>query len=426
VETGGTIFNAVSSQVWSGEAAVHVSLVNWVKGEYNAPKKLATQLGDSRESPWRYEENIESINSALSSGVDVSQAQTLAVNRSVKCCYQGQTHGHDGFLLDRAEAEAIILGSSKSRQVLFPYLTAEDLLSELTSQPRRYAIDFSPNSEAKSRQYKTLFSRVRSQVKPKRKQAREEEIKRNQIILKNTPNARVNHHHENFYKRWWLFSYPRPELIQKLARMGRYIACGQVMKRPIFEFISTEIRPNAALMVFTFEDDYSFGILQSSLHWLWVTNRCSTLKRDFRYTSHSVFDTFPWPQSPTIEQIEAIAAAAVALRHLRREQMHTDRLSLRELYRSLDQPGDTALHHAHAQLDACVRHAYGLTDRDAPLTFLLNLNTTIAHREANHQPVTAPGLPPIVLADPTQIRRFTSTDCIRCAIPDSGLEPNLH
>ena len=29
---GGTITEAVSTQVWSGEAAVHVSIVNWMKG----------------------------------------------------------------------------------------------------------------------------------------------------------------------------------------------------------------------------------------------------------------------------------------------------------------------------------------------------------------------------------------------------------
>ena len=32
-----------------------------------------------------------------------------------------------------------------------------------------------------------------------------------------------------------------------------------------------------------------------------------------------VFDTFPWPQSPTRKQIAEVAAAAVALRALRRE-----------------------------------------------------------------------------------------------------------
>lgn len=33
VAGGGTIIEAVSTQVWSGDAAVHVSIVNWVKAE---------------------------------------------------------------------------------------------------------------------------------------------------------------------------------------------------------------------------------------------------------------------------------------------------------------------------------------------------------------------------------------------------------
>ncbi len=38
VANAGTITEAVSSQVWSGDAAVHVSLVNWVKDEYKGKK----------------------------------------------------------------------------------------------------------------------------------------------------------------------------------------------------------------------------------------------------------------------------------------------------------------------------------------------------------------------------------------------------
>jgi hypothetical protein len=178
--------------------------------------------------------------------------------------------------------------------------------------------------------------------------------------------------------------------------MDRYIACGQVMKRPIFEFVSTKIRPNAALIVFTFDDDYSFGILQSSLHWIWTTHRCSTLKRDFRYTSQSVFETFPWPQDPTIAQVTAIASAAADLRQLRHTLMQADHLSLRDLYRTLDLPGETPLHHAHARLDSAVRTAYGLDVQADPLAFLLALNQAIARREALQQPVTAPGLPSTV------------------------------
>ena len=51
-----------------------------------------------------------------------------------------------------------------------------------------------------------------------------------------------------------------------------------------------------------------------------------------------VFDTFPWPQTPTKGQIAEVAAAAVALRGLRREIMANLRYSLRTLYRSLEEP----------------------------------------------------------------------------------------
>ena len=40
VNTGGTITEAVSTQVWSGDAVVHVSIVNWIKGDEPGEKKL--------------------------------------------------------------------------------------------------------------------------------------------------------------------------------------------------------------------------------------------------------------------------------------------------------------------------------------------------------------------------------------------------
>ncbi len=52
VNEGGTILEAVSSQPWSGEAAVHVSIVNWIKGESKATKTLQLLTGTDREGPW--------------------------------------------------------------------------------------------------------------------------------------------------------------------------------------------------------------------------------------------------------------------------------------------------------------------------------------------------------------------------------------
>lgn len=194
-------------------------------------------------------------------------------------------------------------------------------------------------------------------------------------------------------------------MLDKLATVPRYIACARVTKRPIFEFVDSGIRPSDVVQVFPLPDDYSFGVLQSGIHWLWFVERCSTLKGDFRYTSDTVFDAFPWPQSPTLAQVEAVAEAAVSLRILRRQVMDNSGWNFRELYRTLDLPGANPLKAAHGALDIAVRGAYGMGPNEDPLTFLLSLNDELADREADGQPVVGPGLPSV-----EGTRPFITTD----------------
>lgn len=83
--------------------------------------------------------------------------------------------------------------------------------------------------------------------------------------------------------------------------------------------------------------------------------------------------------------------------------------SLRDLYRTLELPGQNPLRDAHEQLDAAVRAAYGMKAGADPLAFLLALNQQVAAREAKGEPVTAPGLPPCV----RDAAEFVTDDCIR-------------
>ncbi|MHA0036027.1 DNA methyltransferase [Deinococcus sp. PESE-38] len=310
VQHGGTITDAVGTQVWSGDAAVHVSIVNWVKGESRALKHLAWQAGDHRDSPWKSLE-LPVINAALSAGTDVTGAKRLDANARSGACYQGQTHGHKGFLLDGLEAGQMLSADARNAEVIFPYLTGDELLRTSPPHPTRYVIDFQPRDVFGARGYKLPFGRVEREVLPTREAAAAEEEQRNAEVLAENPKAKTNKHHRNFLNQWWLLSYGRGELIGKIARVNRYIVCSRVTKRRIFEFISSEIRPNDKLQVFLFEDDYSFGILSSALHWEWFKARCTTLKADFNYNSEAIFDTFPWPQAPTPEQVRGVAAAAV-------------------------------------------------------------------------------------------------------------------
>ena len=410
VANGGTIHDAVSTQVWSGEAAVHVSIVNWVKdagGSLTPPFKLIFQRGDAEDSPWESYE-VDLINSSLSIGFDVASATRLAANMKSGACYQGQTHGHKGFLLDATTARQIKRANSRNGQVVFPYLTADEMLGNVVGEPARYVIDFHPRDIIDSSAYVEPYRIVKATVLPARQKAADEEKERNKPVLDAKPEAKVNHHHANFLKQWWLLSYARGELIERVSHIPRYVACGQVTKRPIFEFVSAKIRPNAALTVFPLADDYCFGILQSGLHFEWFKARCSTLKGDFRYTSDTVFDTFPWPQAPAKKALRTVADAAAELRKLRRERMAQLGWSLRELYRTLDEPGASPLKDAHAALDAAVRTAYGMAATDDPLSFLLSLNAECAAAEKAGKPITPPGLP----LPPAEHAAYITEDCI--------------
>ena len=405
LHNGGTITEAVSTQVWSGEAAVHVSIVNWIKGKQTGRKKLYTQVGDAKDSPWEVVE-LEEINSALSPKFDVTQAKKLIVNAGSGTCYQGQTHGHEGFLLIPDEAAVMIEQCQSNTQVIFPHLTGDDLLSR--NAPQRYIIDFHSLDILEASKYTEPFTRIKELVLSTRKTAAEKERQRNEEAFKDNPGVKVNRHHQNFLAKWWLLSYPRPELIEKIASLPRYIVCSRVTKRPIFEFIDSRIRPSDVLQVFPLPDDYSFGILQSGIHWAWFTARCSTLAAQFRYTSNTVFNSFPFPQSPTLAEIKKVAAAGVKLRQLRRKVMAENQWSLRELYRTLDLPGDNPLRRAQKELDNAVRKVYKMKGKEDPLKFLLASNEDVAAREAQGKPVVAPGLPSWV----EDTNEFITDDCV--------------
>jgi hypothetical protein len=408
VANGGVIVDAVSTQVWSGEAQVHVSIVNWVKGAAPGKKLLTWQEGDTINSPWA-KVRLDEINPALSTRVDVTAARSLLVNVESRACYQGQTHGHAGFLLEPDEAAAMLRESKKNGAVIFPFLIGEDLVGRTDGSASRYVIDFQQMDVHAASVYQGPFARVKERVLPDRKTAAQREKSRNDEVADASLKGPVNKHHTFFLDRWWQLAWGRGELIARLSTMPRYIACARVTKRPIFEFVSTSIRPNDALQVFALPDDYSFGILQSVVHWDWFVERCSTLTRRFRYTSDTVFDSFPWPQAPTLAQARKVAKAAVEVRTLRQRVMKQHDLSRRDLYRQLEEPGKSPIKDAHAALDGAVRDAYEMKAKDDVLSFILELNLRLAQREVMGEKVSGPGLPAAV----TDPRPFLTSDSIQ-------------
>ena len=133
--------------------------------------------------------------------------------------------------------------------------------------------------------------------------------------------------------------------------------------------------------------------MQSCFHLEWFNARCSTLKADPRYTEETVFSTFPWPQSPTKNQIIKISSIVDEIMEIRSRDMKSHKLGLRELYNTFNLPGKNQLKEAHQKLNEAVRQAYGMPKNQDILSFLLNLNKKLYDKEERGLKILGPGLP---------------------------------
>lgn len=372
VDSGGVITSAVPSLEWQGDAQVHVSIVNWVKRDDGRPKELWLAEGTSLlEVPW--------INSSLTADIDLRRALPLKVNTTPKTCFQGQTPGHVAGFLVRDPQEAAQLAADDTAGVVRPFVTGDDLNG--SGRPERWVIDFAADDAALARrQAPTAFDRLKAVVLPDRQAKADREALANQRVLATNPGARVNWHHRNFLNRWWQQSYRRADFLQRLDDLDRYIGLSRyaVAGRPsIYAFLDTGIRPSDKVVAFTFDDDYSFGVLASATHRIWFERRCTTLGQALAYTNSTVYDTFPWPQAPAAAHVAAIVDAAQALLEHRDDRTQQG-IPLSAQYDALRSPGRNPLRDLHARLDAAVRGAYGFAGPDDDIPGLLALNQAVA------------------------------------------------
>ena len=291
--------------------------------------------------------------------------------------------------------------NEKNAEVLFPFLTGRDFLNLQGEkrEPKRFMIDFGQMSILEAKRYKEPFQHIKNTVLLDVKSKAENEIKKH-----GKPkdwNAHLNH--------WWRHWRSRPDLIKAISRVEKYIIISRTAKKPVVcEFISNNIRIADAVVTFDFEDNYSFGVLQSSIHLEWLEPCGGSLKGDFRYTGDTVFSTFPWPQNPTKSQIKKVSLVVQSLMQIRKETMSKNNWGLRELYNTLEDTGKNPLKEVHEKLDKAIREAYGMGKNEDILKFLLNLNKELYLKEEKGQKVVGPGLP-LSVKNP---KEFITKDCI--------------
>ncbi len=97
-DNGGTITEAVSTQAWSGDAVVHVC--HRQLGQGRAARQEKAFYADWRpDGIARGKWSRWTDRTGLFRDVRRDAGPATAVNIDSGACYQGQTHGHEGFLL---------------------------------------------------------------------------------------------------------------------------------------------------------------------------------------------------------------------------------------------------------------------------------------------------------------------------------------
>jgi methylase of polypeptide subunit release factors len=324
---GVTLYRAATKMPWPGKASLEIALV-W--GTRQTPAPAAVLNG--RE--------VEAISAHLAESGAVVHGSPRRIVENRGLAYVGSYVLGRGFVLDRAGADKLCDEDPRSAEVIVPYLDGRDITESCPVAPSRWVIQLDERSEDEARDYRAIWRHLERHVKPER-------MSKDAIRY-----PRMVH-------TWWRHWNNRRALYARTRTLDQMIVRARVSSTHGFAFVPTRLVASEQVVVFAFDDDARFGVLQSSLHEHWVTAHASTLGAGLRYTPSDCLETFPFP--PLDPQI---AQCAGALRVEREQASRDRRLGLTALYRELHAgvPWLETLRTLTAALDRAVVDAYGWGD----------------------------------------------------------------
>jgi hypothetical protein len=341
LEKDNNIFSANSRSAWPGKASVTISLVWVVKGSWSGCVRLNN-------------ENVQTIDSTLSSGGGRSESpKRLESNFSLS--FQGSIPLGKGFVIPLEEAEAILSADKKYSDVIYGYLTGQELNIDPEYKPSQLIINFSDwpldvnNSPAGysgpvAADYPECLKILEARVKPERDKV----------------NRKVRR------ERWWQYAERAKGLysaIQNLkwslaiaTQATKYVAFGRVSGRNVYS--------NAIAVIAS--DDFSVAaVVSSSLHDVWSRRYGSYNLMLIRYSPSDLFDTFPLPRS-SLDELRVLGEKYFIARE---GVMLLNGIGLTEFYNAIHNPGELDVNYQsfralQIKLDCLVASAYGWGDID--------------------------------------------------------------
>jgi type II restriction/modification system DNA methylase subunit YeeA len=368
IKESGDIFFAWADRPWILDgASVRVAMVGFDNGD-----EQERRLDGA---------SVSTINSDLSSSVDLTQAEVLPENDNI--AFQGPVKvGH--FELTNEQAMDFIRSPNpngrSNADVIKPWMNASDITGRSRGM---WIIDFGEMDSHEAALFERPFEYVKQNVEPFRK--------KNNDLQRRTF--------------WWRLGRSGSDLRAAKAGKTRLIITPRVAKHRIFVWADANLVPDSRLFVFSRDDDYFFGVLHSRVHETWSLNTCSWhgVGNDPTYNTSSCFKTFPFPWPPgkethdskSVRMISDTAKNLVEKRDtwLSPNGLPSNDLKLRTLT-NLYNARPTWLDDLHRSLDSAVLQAYGwsatITDNEI-LQNLLALNQARAKKAVEGQLSEPPG-----------------------------------
>jgi hypothetical protein len=324
-----TIGRAEKSRVWPGVAAIQVAEV-WCHRERTAE---LTILGGRL---------VPGISPLL---VPISRASGVpfALAESSGIAFQGTVVLGLGFTMSPDRALELIERDLRNRDVLFPYINAEDVCDRSDVSARRWIINFGTRSELEARAFQACFEQLEKTVRPEREKS--------SAAVRRYP--------------WWLHWRPRPELQRMISRVSSVIAMPLVSKYSIPMRLPSGYVYAHLLGIFVSESDSLYGIISSGIHRAWSRARGSTLETRSRYTPTDCFETFALPRG----EEEPIGSTMRRLHDHRAAFLLASGRGLTATYNRVHSRDESdvdvlLLRNLHTELDYGVLAAYGWSDID--------------------------------------------------------------
>lgn len=330
---GCRVVRGVSSTPWPGGATLEVAKLWMTRG---------TWMGEVL------------LNGEVVNEIDASLRPRSRVGgtpkRLVRCAgrsFRGTIVLGMGFTLGEAEARALMDRDSRNAEVLFPYLSAEDIARDPQQRASRWVINFFDWPVERAESYPDCFDLVHRLVRPDRERGRG----KNPIGT-----ARA--------EKWWQFASYTKSLYTAIDGLDRVIAIPNTSKHVAPTFVVADAIYSNSLVVVASDQPDALGALLSNHHWWWAATTASTMRTDIRYAPTDCFETFVQP-APAV----AIAELGSELDTHRSALMLHRCEGLTKTYNRVHDLNENAadivhLREIHVELDHAVCEAYGWSDLD--------------------------------------------------------------